>query len=439
MTVVPRTDIAAPLTGVRGPVLTPDHPAFAEASRPWNLAITQEVGAVVTAEDAADVARVLQCATRHGIPVATQPSGHGATGRTGGGILLRTGRLSSISIDPVRRIARIGAGVRSGALQRAAAAHGLTALPGSSPVVSVTGAALGGGLSWFGRAFGWMADSILAADVVLADGRALHVTEDSDPKLLWGLRGGGGELAVVTALELRLHPAPELFGGRQLWPVEAAAEVAGAFRTITETAPPGLTLWLELLSVPGAAPRIAIDSAHLGDAATARELLAPTEALPAPLSDSRAPLGVEEIGTITADPTDPAPGCSRAELLTRLEQPDLDALLAAPIAPLMVVQLRHLGGAFARPSDSPHGPLTEPFALYLFGVPGAPGSRERIQQRQAEIAAALPTSGRVPLSFLDPSRGLADALPASSLRRLAALRSRLDPAGLLHGNVAVPR
>lgn len=437
MTVVPRTDIAPLLPGLRGPVLTPGRPGFEAASRPWNLAVAQDVGAVVTAEDAEDVARLLRLASRHGLPVATQPSGHGATGRTGGGILLRTGRLDEIAIDPVRRIARIGAGVRSGDLQRAAAAHGLTALPGSSPVVTVTGAALGGGLSWFGRAFGWMADGLLAADVVLADGTRLRLDESTDPELLWGLRGGGGELAVVTALELRLHPAGQVVGGRQLWPMEAAPEVARVYRELTRTAPRELTLWLELLAYPGAAPMIAIDSTFLGEERTARELLAPTAALPAPLSDSRGPLSVAELGTITAEPTAPGPGCSRAELLTHLAQPELDALLAEPLAPLMMAQIRHLGGALSDPSDSPHGPLEEPYALYLFGVPAGPGSEAAIRRRQEELTAALPVSGRVPLSFLDPTRPLSDALPESSLRRLRALKSRLDPAGLLHGNVGL--
>ncbi|MFD0473598.1 FAD-binding oxidoreductase [Nonomuraea thailandensis] len=102
-------------------------------------------------------------------------------------------------------------------MQAAAAAHGLTGLPGSSPVVSVAGVALGGGLSWFGRAHGWVSDAVTAFDVVDAEGRQRHVTAGSDPDLFWALRGGGGDFAVVTALELTLHPAPSLFGGRVLW------------------------------------------------------------------------------------------------------------------------------------------------------------------------------------------------------------------------------
>lgn len=230
---------------VRGKVWLLGDAEFDGARRPWNLAVEQEPCAVVEAADAEDVAALMRFASARSIPVTTQPSGHGATGRTADAILLRTALLGSISIDAAAMTARIG----SGDLQRAAAAHGLTALPGSSPVVSVTGVALGGGLSWFGRAFGWIADSIQAADVVLADGSMRHVDDDM-PELLWALRGGGGEIAVITALEVRLQPAPAVFGGRLFWSATHAREIAEAYRSMTETAPDELTLWLELLHFP---------------------------------------------------------------------------------------------------------------------------------------------------------------------------------------------
>jgi len=238
---------------VHGRVVLPGDAEFDRARRPWNLAIEQSPGGVVDAVDADDVATVLRFASTHAVPVTAQPSGHGATGRADGAILLRTGHLDAISVDPDARTARIGAGVRSGELQRAAAAHSLTALPGSSPVVSVTGAALGGGLSWFSRRFGWMADGILSADIVLADGTIRRV-DDSDPELLWALRGGGGETAIVTSLKVRLRPAPTLFGGRLLWPAAHSRAVAEAYRAMTRSAPDELTLWLELLHFPGAEP-----------------------------------------------------------------------------------------------------------------------------------------------------------------------------------------
>ncbi|MGN9911191.1 FAD-binding oxidoreductase [Phytohabitans sp. LJ34] len=416
---------------VRGRVWLPGTPDFDAARRPWNLAVEQPVAAVVEAADADDVAALVRHARATGFAIATQPNGHGATGRTGGTVLLRTRRLDTIEVDPVARRARVGAGVSSGRLQAAAAPHGLTGLPGSSPVVSVTGVALGGGLSWFGRKHGWVADSVTAFDVVDAGGRPRHVTADTEPDLFWALRGGGGDFAIVTALEIALHPAPTLYGGRTLWTAEHAPAVADAYRRITATAPDELTVWFDLLHFPGAPPMVAVDATYLGAEDEARDLLSPLDGLPAPLSDSRKVMPVTELGSITAEPTDPSAGLSHAELLTTLDDAAVGALLESPIAPLLSVQVRHLGGAFAAPSDSPHGPLTEPYALYLFGLPTDPAA---VVAKRRALAGSLPTSGRKPFTFLDPEETVADAFGPEALARLRDIKRRHDPDGVFRAN-----
>ncbi|GIJ56420.1 FAD-binding oxidoreductase [Virgisporangium aurantiacum] len=411
---------------VRGRVWLPGDEGFDGVRRPWNLAVEQPVAAVVEAADAADVVALVRHAAATGVSIATQPSGHGASGRTDGTILLRTGKLDHIVVDG--RTARIGAGVRSGELQAAAASHGLTGLPGSSPVVSVTGVALGGGLSWFGRAFGWVADSVVAFDVVDASGTLRRVTGESDPDLFWALRGGGGDYAIVVGLEVALRAAPSVVGGRMLWDAGQTRAVADAFRSLVPDAPDELTAWLELVHFPGAEPMVAVDTTFLGDEETARKLLAPLDALPAPMVDSRRTMAVSELGSITAEPTDPSPGMGRAELLTSLDDA-LDTLLAEPIAPLMAVQVRHLGGALARESDSPHGALAEPFLAYLFGPP-----TPAVAARQRELAEALPTSGRKPVTFLNPEESLSDALPPEAIARLRRIKADRDPQGVFRAN-----
>ncbi|WP_232835849.1 FAD-binding oxidoreductase [Actinocorallia populi] len=424
-------------SAVRGRVLLPGDAGFDTARRAWNLAVEQPVAAVVEAADADDVAALVRYARSAGLSVATQPNGHGATGRTDGTILLRTARLDALRIDPDARRAHVGAGVASGRVQAAAAPHGLTGLPGSSPVVSVTGVALGGGLSWFGRAHGWVADNVTAFDIVDAEGGRRRVTADADPDLFWALRGGGGDFAIVTALELALHPAPHLYGGRVLWTAEHAPAVLDAYRRITATAPDGLTAWLDLLHFPGADPMVAVDVTHLGGEDEARALLAPLDGLPGPLSDGRRMMPVSEIGTITAEPTDPGPGISRAELLTALDDTAAKTLQADPIAPLLSVQIRHLGGVFARPSDSPHGPLTEPYALYMFGIPTDPATARAVTARQRGLAEALPVSGRKPFTFLNPEETAADAFTPAALTRLRGIKRRHDPHGVFRSNFPV--
>ncbi|WP_141584083.1 FAD-binding oxidoreductase [Actinomadura sp. WMMA1423] len=421
-------------SAIRGGVLLPGDPGFEAARRPWNLAVEQPVEAVVEAADADDVAALVRYAGKAGLGIAAQPNGHGATGRTGGAILLRTRRLDGLEVDPAARRARVGAGVASGRLQAAAAPHGLTGLPGSSPVVSVAGVALGGGLSWFGRAHGWVADSVTAFEIVDADGHRRHVTADTDPGLFWALRGGGGDIAVVTSLKLALHPAPHLYGGRMLWPAEHAPEVMDAYRQITAEAPDQLTTWLDLLHFPGSAPMVAVDTTYLGQADDARDLLRPLDRLAHPLSDSRAPMPVSELGTITAEPTDPGPGSSRAELLTTLDDTAAKTLLADPITPLLSVQIRHLEGKFTRDSDTPHGPLTAPYALYMFGIPTTPATAEAIAAKQQALADVLPTTGRKPVTFLNPEETLGNAFTQETLTRLRGIKTRHDPHNVVRGN-----
>ncbi|MFC5834422.1 FAD-binding oxidoreductase [Nonomuraea insulae] len=424
---------------VRGRVLLPGDDGFDQARRPWNLAVEQAVPAVVEAADDADVAALVRYARARGLRVSAQPSGHGATGDLDGAILLRTGLLDEVSVDPVARTARVGAGVRWGRIQRAAAGHGLTGLPGSSPVVSVTGYTLGGGLSWFSRAYGWAADSVTAFEVVGADGAQARVTAGSDPDLFWALRGGGGDFALVTALEFGLHPAPALYGGRMSWTADRAADVLDAFREITAAAPDRLTVWFDLLNFPASPPMVAVDATYLGDPAEGRALLRPLERLGAASSDSRGAMPLADLGSITAEPTTPGPGLSHGDLLTALDDLTAKSLLATPIDPLLSVQIRHLGGALARPSDSPHGPLAEPYALYLFGVPTTPDAATAIQARQRRLLQDLAPaiSGRKPFTYLKPAESVTAAFAPDVVARLRDIKLRRDPNGTIRSNFPV--
>ncbi|MGI5176420.1 FAD-binding oxidoreductase [Dactylosporangium sp. CA-152071] len=425
-------------TAVEGRVLLPCDDGFDAARRPWNLAVDQPAAAVVEAAHAADVAAVVRFAAAEGLAVAPQPTGHGATGNTGDAILLRTGRLDQVHVDAAARTARVGAGATWGAVQAAAGPRGLTGLAGSSPVVGVTGYTLGGGMSWFGRAFGWAADSVTAFDVVDAAGVPAKVTADSDAELFWALRGGGGDVAVVTAVEFRLHPAPVLYGGRMLWPADRAPRVLAAFRDVAWEAPRELTLWFELMRFPGGPPLVAVDVTYLGDAATGAALTKPFADAGPPMSDSRAVLPVADLGSITAEPVDPSPGLSFSALLH-----DLDgvagALLDRPVDPLLAIQVRQLGGAFAGPSDSPFGPLTEPYSLYTLGIPATPERAAAIRERQREIVAALgpAVAGRKPLTALSGGESVGDAFVPGVLARLREVKRRRDPAGVLRSNYPV--
>ncbi|MEU5877530.1 FAD-binding protein [Spirillospora sp. NPDC047279] len=423
---------------IKGRALVSGDEGFERAARPWNVAVTQPVDLVVEAADADDVAAAVRHAKLTGRTILAQPSGHGATGDVEGAILLRTGGLDEFEIRPDERIARVGAGVRWGRVLEAAGPLGLAGPAGSSPVVSVTGYLVGGGLSWFSRSQGFGADAVRAFEVVDADGAKARVTAGSDPDLFWALRGGSGEFAIVTAVEFELFPAPELYGGRVMWPAAQAPAVLAAFREVTAAAPDELAVWFDLVRFPGGEPLVAVDATFLGSAAEGAALLRPFDKVEGVLNDGRRTLPVAELGTITAEPTDPAPGLSRAELLTELNDEVAGTLLENPIDPLLSVQVRHLGGALARPDGNAgaSGRIAEPYLLYLFGIPAGPERAAAVAAKQTEIANSVSrfTSGRKPYTFLGPGDHAASAFSPATLARLRDIKRTRDPRGLFRGN-----
>ncbi|NUW38346.1 FAD-binding oxidoreductase [Nonomuraea sp. SMC257] len=426
---------------VKGRVLLPGDSGFDQASSPWTVGVPQPVSAVVEAEDAADVAALVRHARDAGLTIAAQPSGHGASGDVEGVILLRTGRLDGVEVDPSARVVRVGAGARWGRVLAATGAHGLAGPAGSSPVVSVAGFVAGGGLSWFSRKHGWGADSVRAFEVVDAGGEQVRVTAESDADLFWALRGGGGDFAMITAVELELFPLPVLYGGRLVWPGDRTGEVFEAFRQVTAGAPDELSVWVNRVQPPSPAPAIVtVDVTYLGGADEARDLLAPFEKIGGVLSDNRAIMDVANLGGIADEPVDPSPSLSRAELLTGLDDAVLEALTAEPLAPLLNLHLRHLGGALAEagPAGGAGGALAEPYLLYLLGL-RLPGLAEAVPARQEELVRRLGgrVSGRKPYTFLVPGEGAAQAFGAEALTRLREIKKSRDPGQVFRANFPV--
>ncbi|MFD6158779.1 FAD-binding oxidoreductase [Nocardia sp. NPDC060256] len=427
-------------TAVRGGVLLPGDADFDQAARPWNSAIAQSVAGVVEVADAQDVAAVLDYARRAGRAVVTQPTGHGATGDIDGAILVRTKHFNTIDIDPGQRVARVGSGVQWGQVQAAAAGCGLTGLAGSNPVVGVTGYTLGGGFGWFARKYGWAANAVRAVEIVDAAGSPQRVTADSDPELFWALRGGGGDFGIVTGLEFELFALPRLYGGRVMWSADRTREVFDLFTELTTDAPAELSVWLQRYQIPGAAPTVAIDFAYLGDPADGRYLTRRLDTIDGIIADTRGKLSPGEIGKITAEPTDPSPSLSRGELLTDLGDAVVKTLIDAPVAPLLNVQIRGLGGALAqdRPDFGARGAVAEPYALYLLGL-GLPHLLDTIGDRFDEITSALGThlTGTKPYTFLAPGESATAAFDPHTLARLREIKRNRDPHNIIRANFPV--
>src|SRR5438093_2472592 len=155
-----------------------------------------------------------------------------------GGIVIDLSSMRGVRVDPERRVARVNGGSLLGDLDHEAQAFGLACPVGVVAHTGVAGLTLGGGMGRLQRRYGFSVDNILSVDLVTADGRLVHVSEDEHPDLFWGIRGAGPNFGVVTSFEFRLHPVgPQVTHGGLLFPTDRAHEVAAAFGEVSSAAP----------------------------------------------------------------------------------------------------------------------------------------------------------------------------------------------------------
>ena len=271
-------------------VFVPGEHGYDHARQAWNLFADQQPAAVVFAESAADVARAVKFAAAQGMRIAPQGTGHGSPSLEPleDAILLKTARMRRVEIDPATRTARAEAGAQWQDVTVPAGEHGLAALAGTSPDVGVTGYTLGGGLGWLARRYGLAANSVTAAEIVTPDGHLVRADAGHEPDLFWAVRGGGGSVGVVTALEMTLYPVRQLYAGALFFPIQRSAQVLHAWQAWTGTMPDEVTSLGRILRLPSLpeVPELLrgrafalVEAAYLGDAHTGAALIQPLRQL----------------------------------------------------------------------------------------------------------------------------------------------------------------
>jgi FAD/FMN-containing dehydrogenase len=433
------TDLARRIQGL---VVLPADEAWPTARQAWNLTVDQRPAAIAYPTSAADVQAAVRLAAEQGLRIAFNAGGHnaGLLDWSAPTLLLKMERLDGIQIDPGARRARVEAGVLAGALAEAAGEHGLAYLAGTSPDVGVLGYALGGGLSWMVREHGLACNSILAAEVVTADGRLLRADREHEPELFWALRGGGGRVAAVTALELQLFPVAEIYAGAMFWPIERAAEVLGAWRRWIDTVPDTCESLGRMLQLPDA-PFLPdhlrgrsfalVEVACIGSASEGAALVAPLRDL-VPEADTLTMIPTSELGTVNMDPEAPVPYTGDGILLSDLTPEAIDRMIGSFVgSPLLHVEARHLGGAAARRSAD-HGVLDaidEPFVVFTFGLTPDPDVFAAVEHHARLLLESLRPwdSGRRYLNFAETRMDPGSIFPAEALQRLRAAKARYDP------------
>ena len=442
------------LATIGGEVITPEDPTYDQARAVFYGGIDKRPAAIVRVSNVEDVRTVIATARAGDHELAIRAGGHSIVGHstTDGGIVLDLRGMTSVEVDPDRRTAWVGSGATALHVTEALSPHGVVIGFGDSGSVGVGGITLGGGIGFLVRKFGMTIDSLLAAEIVLADGRHLQVDAERHSDLFWAIRGGGGNFGVVTRLRFRLHELKAFTGGILVLP--ATPETVAGFAAVSLAAPDELSTIGNVMPAPPLPflppelhGRLVIFGmiAFAGDDASAEQAIAPLRSLATPLADMVKP------GPYTSMYPPEDPNYRPTAIGRTLFVDSIDARAAGTIveylsrsdATMRVAQLRALGGALARvPSDATafahrSKPMLVNVAVFYQGE----ADREARRPWVTEFARTLqPGDDSAYVGFLtdDGQARIRAAYPGSTWDRLTKIKSAYDPANLFRRNQNIP-
>jgi FAD binding domain len=435
---------------MRGSVVGADDDGFDQYRRVWNGAIDRRPYVIARCVDARDVQHALRVAREHRIAVTVRGGGHSVAGLSvgEGALLLDLSEMRAVSVNAQLRIASVEGGALWSDVDAATALAGLATTGGLISSTGVGGFTLGGGSGWLMRRFGLACDNLVAAHVVLADGRSVSVAADKHPDLLWALRGGVGGLGVVTRFDLRLYPLSQVLAGLVVFPGDQSAVVLRRFRDFSEDAPDEFCGLVVMTSAP---PLPFLDPAWHGRTVCILAVCWSGEVA----AGERAIDPIRHAGTALADVIAPMPYSQWQQMLypgappgrwqywksvnfARLSDGAIDLLVAAAEArptPFTELHVQHLGGAVARKpsSDCAFGHRDARFFVNLIGataeVTGFEAMRTWVRNLYAGLSAhSMP--GRMPNFSDGDDQDMVGRFGKDHARRLQELRDRYDPGHL---------
>lgn len=439
-----------------GELILPDSPHYDDARKVSDVTVDRRPLAIVRASTAADVAAAVTFARRTGYPLAVRSGGHSVAylSMIDGAVVIDLSRMTGVSVDPATRTARVQAGATSGNVARPAHGHGLALTTGDTASVGIGGLATGGGIGFMVRKYGLTIDHLLSAEVVTANGAIVTASPTEHADLFWAIRGGGGNVGIVTEFTFRLERVDQVLGGMLLLPANRA--VLRGYLDYSVAAPDDLTTIANLMHAPPApfvpADRVgemvlAILVTWTGSIEDGQRALAPLRALAEPMADLVQPMPYPAMYDFTAHQAAPHAASLRSMFAGDISDESLDAALAAMAhasSPYSIVQFRGLGGAMARvPGDATafaHRQsryLVAAIALWLDAAENAAPHQawtNRLWQAMRRDADG------VYVNFLEAegAERVRDAYPAATFARLAAIKQQYDPTNLFRFNQNIP-
>lgn len=447
-------DVSALAAALHGELITPEAPGYDEARAVWNAMIDRRPALIARCRGVSDVLHAVRFARDHEALVAIQGGGHNIAGNgvCEGGLLIDLSPMRDVRVDPGALTARVGPGALLQDFDREAQAFGLATPLGINSTTGVGGLTLGGGFGWLSRKHGMTIDNLRSADIVTADGELVVASEDEEPDLFWGIRGGGGNLGVATSFEFDLHPlGPTVLSGLVVHPFDDAAGVLRHYRDFVDDMSDDLNVWFVLRQAPPLPflPEdvhgnliVILAAFYAGDMAEGERRLEPLRAYGSPIADVIGPhpytgwqAAFDPLGT---------PGVRnywKSHNFDGLSDDALDALIGyatrLPSAQSEIFVAR-LGGAINRlPPDATAYPHRDPeFLMNVHTRWEDPGDDDRCTGWAREVFEGMApfSKGGVYVNFIPEDEERVPEAYGTNLDRLASLKARYDPGNLFRMN-----
>jgi FAD/FMN-containing dehydrogenase len=250
-----------------GDVLVEGDREYERARLCFNLLIDRRPAAIARCIDANDVAAALAFGQARGLEIAVRGGGHNPAGHCAvdDGLVVDLSRMRDVRVDPEEQVARSQGGATWLDFDTATQAHGFVTPGGVVGSTGVTGLTLGGGIGHLTAQYGLTCDNLLAAELVTPAGEIVRASDDQNPELLWGLRGGGGNFGVITHAVFRLHALERVVGGRLEYEGEGVAQALRLFRDLAAGGPRELSIQAQLTTDESVAPKLLIVSCYTGE------------------------------------------------------------------------------------------------------------------------------------------------------------------------------
>lgn len=438
---------------IRGDLLQEGDYRYDSARSVWNGMIDKKPAMIVKCAGTADIRAGVNFARNHGIDLSVKGGGHNVAGTAvcEGGIMLDCSNLNWVRVDPANQLARVGPGATWGDLDHETQEFGLATPGGIVSKTGVAGLTLGGGFGWLSRTYGLSSDNLVSADVITADGEWVHASENTNPDLFWGLRGGGGNFGIVTSFEFTLHEVgPEVMTAEIFHPFESASEVLEFYREFTKEAPDEVASYAMVVQAPEeppfppnlqSEPVVAIKAFYSGDPSDGAAELELLAEFGDPISAevfSRQYTEFQSSGDYATP--DGERYYYKAHFLSGLPDEAIERIISYTNSlpgEYTSVGIEQMGGAInSVPSTATAFPHRN--AAYSFGIWAGwsdPGQDQRIINWAREFHSTMSefSTGGVYANYLDKDdERNVDSAFLNNYNRLSELKAKWDPENLFH-------